>query len=144
MVMFIFFILLIFGVVFYAKMSMFGAQRQKQENIVLGAIQIEQKVKYLPELQCTSSGDVVSSCYDLGKVDAFANVYGNHISYYRNLLGTSSITITQVYPDEMTYTVFTGNYSTATSSQPFRTPVALFDPVSDTYNFGYITIEVFR
>ena len=144
MVLFIFFILIVFGLIFYAKLSSISAQMQKQEGLALSAVEVEQRTRFMGEIQCTSGGTVIFDCYDLGKLEAFGNVYSQNIGFYNRMFsGVTNISITQVYPTKESLTIYSKEYN-GTSAKPFWTPVSLFDPIEDTYNFGYIYIEVTR
>lgn len=141
-VLIIFFILLAGGMVFYARISSYTAKQQKQETQELRAIAIEQRIRSLSEFACTRDAVVVFDCYDLSKIRALQETIPNHALYYGNIIFTNAkVTITSLYPQQEEIVLYESEEGMA--SQPFRTPVTLYDPVDDVYNFGYITIEVY-
>ncbi len=144
-VLIIFFILLAGGMVFYAKIQMYTSKQDAEKAQEQDAISVEQKIRHLSELPCTNDGTVVFDCYDLSKIHALQEVISDHELYYRSIIFKNSrVTITSVYPVADEITLFEYAYaSEATGVQPFRTPVTLYDPVSDSYNFGYMTVEVY-
>ncbi len=142
MVLFIFFILVVFGLIFYVKLSSISARFQAQENTALSSIEIEQKIRFMGEIQCTTSGSVIFDCYDMEKLDAFSKVYEQNSGYYTRMFsGVSNISFTQVYPSSEELTIYSREIN-ASSSKSFTTPVTLYDPIEDSYNFGYIQVEV--
>ncbi|MFA6888781.1 MAG: hypothetical protein WC254_04770 [Candidatus Woesearchaeota archaeon] len=143
--MIIFFILLAGGMVFYAKISSYTSKQQQEENQDVNAISIEQRIRHMSEIACTTDAVVIFDCYDLSKIHALEQVIPNHNLYYESIIfKNSKVTITSVYPTEDEILLFEpGDTNQSMSSQPFRTPVTLYDPVSDTTNFGYITVEVY-
>ena len=66
-ILFIFFILVVFGFVFYMNVMRGSAKVQMEENIQLKAIGIAQKASFLPELQCSEENVRVENCIDLLK-----------------------------------------------------------------------------
>lgn len=143
--MIIFFILLAGGMVFYAKISTYTSKQQQEENLDLSAISIEQRIRHLSEISCTTDAVVIFDCYDLSKIHALQQIIPEHNLYYQSIIFKNSrVAITSVYPTLDEILLFEpSDTSQSTSSQPFRTPVTLYDPVTDTTNFGYITIEVY-
>src|SRR3989338_8113192 len=140
-VLIIFFILLAGGMVFYAKIQMYTSKQDAEKAQEQDAISIEQKIRHLSEIPCTNDGTVVFDCYDLSKIHALQDVISDHELYYSStIFKNSHVTITSVYPVSDEITLFEYAYaSEATAVQPFRTPVTLYDPITDSYNFGYMT-----
>ncbi len=143
--MIIFFILLAMGMVFYAKIQTYTSAQKKQETQSLDAISLEQRVRHLSEIACSIDGTIVFDCYDLEKIKALQDVVSLYPLYYSSaVFQNSKITITSVYPVSTEIALYDSLASeTSTGSQPYRTPVTLYDPVTDTYSFGYITVEVY-
>lgn len=143
-VLIIFFILLAMGMVFYAKIQTYTSAQKKQEMQSLDAIALEQRIRHLSEIACSTDGTVNYDCYDLQKIKALQKVVLEYPLYYSSaVFQNSKITITSVYPVTAEIALYdSGSSETSTGSQPYRTPVSLYDPVTDTHSFGYITIEV--
>jgi hypothetical protein len=144
-VLIIFFILLAGGMVFYAKIAQYNAGKKTEEVEELAAIQIEQRIRHMSEIVCTIDASVIFDCYDLSKIYALQEVIQYHSLYYNSIVFVNSrVSVTLVYPKSEVIEFYDFGYADdATSSEPFRTPVTIYDPRDDTYNFGYITIEVF-
>ena len=143
-VMIIFFILLAMGMVFYAKIQKYTSTQKKEEVQSLDAIALEQRIRHMSEIACSIDGTLVADCYDLEKIKALQQVILDYPLYYGSIIfQNSKINITSVYPVATEIALYDSDtLDTALGSQPYRTPVTLYDPVSDSYSFGYITIEV--
>lgn len=143
-VLIIFFILLAGGMVFYAKITAYTSKQQAEETEELSAISIEQRIRHLSEIACTNDAVVVFDCYDLSKIHALQEILPEHFLYYNSIIFKNSlVTITSVYPIQETILLYEPQTGETTGSVPFRTPVTLYEPITDIYNFGYITIEVY-
>ncbi len=144
-VLIIFFILLAGGMVFYAKIQLFTGKQEAQEAQELDAIAVEQRVRHLAEIPCTIDATVVFDCYDLSKIEALQATIADNSLYYSSIVfKNSGVVVTSVYPTSEEVILYEYPYAAESSgAQPFRTPVTLYDPVTDSYSFGYITIEVY-
>ncbi len=143
--MIIFFILLTGGLVFYARISSYTSTQQQEENQKLNAMSIEQRIRHLSEISCTNDAVVIFDCYDLSKIHALQQIIPYHTPYYQSVIFKNArVTITSVYPTQDQILLFEPvETRNSVRNQPFRTPVTLYDPLSDTTNFGYITAEVY-
>ncbi len=147
-VLIIFFILLAGGMVFYAKIQLFTGKQDLEEAQELDAIAVEQRIRHLAEIACTNVGITGSAtatfdCYDLSKIEALQETIAENKLYYSSIIfKNSGVNVTSVYPTSEEIMLYEYPYESS-GAQPFRTPVTLYDPVTDIYSFGYITIEVY-
>ncbi len=86
-ILFIFFILLIFGFVFYANVMRSSAKVELEENIQLKAISIAQKASFLPELQCSEENVRKEDCIDLLKLESASSLLDSNNIYYFDIFG---------------------------------------------------------
>jgi hypothetical protein len=144
-VLIIFFILLAGGMIFYAKIGQYTTAKKIEEFEELAAIQIEQRIRSMAEIVCTIDASVIFDCYDLSKIDALRLVAAEESLYYGTVIfRNAAVTVTSVYPNSDEIILYNYEYADEASAvEPFRTPVTLYNPKDDTYNFGYITIEVY-
>jgi len=144
-VLIIFFILLAGGMVFYAKIQVYTGAKKGEEVQELNAISIEQRIRYMSEIACTIDASVIFDCYDVLKIQGLQNTIQTYSLYYSAVIFPHSrVLVTSVYPDEWELVLYDfGDAAESTSLAPFRTPVTLYDPRDDMYNFGYVTIEVY-
>ena len=98
-VLFIFFILMGLGIVFYAKYHQIALLEERSELLQRRAIEITLKSLYLPELLC-SRGEAVpeGGCIDLLKARHFVEIVQQQPSYYFDLFSYSKISLHQLYP----------------------------------------------
>lgn len=102
LILFIFFILLVVGIVFFTKI-----QGAKTEQVVSTAVegkglQIAQQIASLPEIQCTKdNAREAGQCYDEVALQALSNLQlsGESPAYYQRLFGFSAIVVTKLFPN---------------------------------------------
>ncbi len=172
-VIFIFFILLFFGMIFYYKYVDVSIEAQREENLERRAIDITNKVLFLPEIQCTARWlSAKNYCLDLLKLQAFQKVLSqdeetknnkapenneaqNNEDYYFNIFSFARITVQEIYPDATKSWVV---YDKPKKYDPPRkdlppgkkmyTSTALQDDEvqqdgESAVNFGMLTVEVY-
>ncbi|MFW6013862.1 MAG: hypothetical protein ACOCQG_01695 [Candidatus Nanoarchaeia archaeon] len=143
MVLMIFFILLVFGLVFYAKFSQTSADETRRESLVMHGMDATERFQYSPEVLC-SRGSVGSdtNCFDLLKLEGFKEVAdekkGQYSKYYPNNL----IEVNIIYPEEESFILFNNTDENARTKEPSFIPAVFFDPVEDERSFGYLRFEV--
>jgi len=95
--------LIFFGIIFYTKLQRQGISQTAQTSQALSAIELSQRVAQLPELACSSASVTDSSCIDLHKALAFAQVLNKDPPdpqmrlYYSYLFGYARIELLPVY-----------------------------------------------
>ena len=102
-VLFIFFVLVIFGIFFYYKYSQISILEKQQELLGMRAIDTTLKILFLPELSCTKGdAEPEDNCFDLSKLGSASSVFGGsaeHLSYYFDIFKYANITVHEIYPD---------------------------------------------
>jgi len=166
-VLFIFFILLIFGLVFYVRIHGGVVEQNVEARTELDAIDIAQKVSYMPEIMCTSKNVAMfeTNCVDKYKLEAFHRMlYGLdplgpeddngalQLSYF-DMLGYSKIYVNQLYPEDpanpLTYTIYEKTMPEGEMKNQISTwiPVSIYYPIGDEgpeeVAFGVLVVEVF-
>lgn len=98
-VLFIFFVLILFGIIFYYKYAEGAIAQEKQELIGKRAIATSLKVLFAPELICSNGGaEVEDNCIDMGKLPDAIRVIEENPVYYFNIFSYATISIEQIYP----------------------------------------------
>jgi hypothetical protein len=99
-VLFIFFVLVVFGIIFYVKYSQIAAEGRQEELLGMKAMDITIKSLFLPELICSrGEAEPIDNCIDLLKLNHADEIFKGHVEdYYFNLFSYSKINITRVYP----------------------------------------------
>ena len=150
-ILFIFFILIVLSVGFFARFQKIGFERAKAERVDLRAIETAQKVTSLPELQCSTKDIITEACFDLLKLEAFnrlvtadPNVEGD----YHDLFGYSKVEVKRVYPctdlaDPLTCDSWTLYDNPGEGTSLFAPiPILLFNATSEMNKFSFGTVEV--
>jgi len=140
MVLIIFFFLLVFGIVFYTRISINIYENKKDENADLLAVQVAQKTQFLPEIQCTQR-TVKYNCVDIMKLLALKDLDSDKKKIYTEMFPRATIVVEQIYPTSHRWKIYEDNRS-GRSRHFFPVPVAIYNATSKKYNFGYINITV--
>jgi len=143
----VFFILLVFGLVFYVGLQKTSVDTKKEEFSQLSTVSINQLVLNLPELLCSKGFNVYEGyCFDIEKIEVFKqylkdnNIYRDTI--YFDKFKNSKIIVKKVFLGEEEYVVYDRSLENVDSTQT-QLPISLYDPVNDEYSIGVLTIEVF-
>jgi len=152
-ILFIFFLLVLFGLIFYSRIQTATLEREQEEDKTIKAIQIAQKVSYFPELQCTTQAELPSGCIDIKKLESFQEIIAQEQNklYYFQVFEYSQVHIEQVYPENKTWEIYDlrkpeyiGKPLTFIPPKLFiPVPVALHDPVENIMTFGVLHINVY-
>ena len=146
-VLFIFFVLLLIGFIFYTSILKGSIETQKEESVQLIAIEVAQRASSLPELQCSEDNIVSDNCIDLIKLETASTVIRtNDIHYYDRLL-FSTITVTRVYPIDPSrvneWTLYNRTLEEFSNKILTNIPISIFDPITNKKSFGVMTVELY-
>lgn len=148
-VLFIFFILVAFGIIFYYRYQQGALIEEQQELRAARAMDTTLKVLFLPELMCTKGTfEYEDNCIDLPKLRALqtAEYFKNNEPYYYQLFSTSKITIHTLYPNPSSIVLYENKVGDLTNYEPTPFIIALRD-VDATgnyfYHFGYLEVGVY-
>ncbi len=149
-VLFIFFVLVLFGLLFYYKYQQVAVKERQEELLAARAMDTTLKVLFLPELIC-SKGDAEpeDNCFDLLKLRSVDETFKDHLEdYYFNIFSYSTITVYQVYPETSDAWVL---YSKTKPEFPRVEPTYFIVSLRDEtrgvgepqYGFGVVKVEVY-
>lgn len=147
-VLFIFFVLVAFGFIFYTQFQRASLERAEAEIAGQRAVSLSLRAQFLSELQCTTDGAVKPDCVDVLRMDAFSDIVQTQDTYYQEVLGSSHIFVQELYPNNRTWELY-GNASVFVGSNRklvTPTPVAILDPLlpkGQQVSFGVLQVEVF-
>jgi hypothetical protein len=139
-VLLVFFILIGIGIKFYGGVQLQALEDAKQQFLTLDAIKVSNMLTTLPELSCTLQNVRQGTCIDYLKIQAWSNksVYWNFIDE----LGSARVTVHQVYPFASEWVVYDISRGDEKDSTVTYMPLTIYNPVSDTDNFGYMKVEL--
>jgi hypothetical protein len=144
-IMFVFFILLVVGAVFYMNLQRTSAQREIEQAYELRAVELAQIISFLPEAQCTESNVVKASCFDLYKLIALSKIATSPegLALYSNEFGTTVIQLVKLYPPGGNWTLYYNPKASFTSAPVTHIPIALYNTTSDKYYFGVLDVTTY-
>lgn len=144
-VLFIFFILLLFGLIFYSKIFTTKTQTQMHENFQQRAVEISQIASYLPELRCSTTNIPTLDCIDILKLQASdAIMEENRLRYYDQFF-YSTISVEEIFPSTgQVWVLYNTSYNGSTIVT--RVPVSLLDDSvhPQRYSLGILVVEVYQ
>lgn len=150
-VLFIFFVLLLLGMVFYYKYSQVAMENEKEELMEARAMDSTLKAIYLPELVCSKGkAEPEDNCFDMIKLRQADDVFKEHLNdYYFNLFSYAKISVEEIYPGKDSWTIYDKpkpDYKKK-DKEPTFFAVALKDdlknPGTPYYGFGYLKVVVY-
>jgi len=141
-ILIIFFVLIVFGLIFYSNFQKTAFNKQKEAFLEKDAIGISLKTTYLPELSCEQTGgkeEVVGSCIDMHKLKELKSIINN--DYYTNLFGSSEIYFKDILKNK-TYSLY--NASTNRGRTRVTTPILLRNVTENKDHFGVLYVDVYN
>ncbi|MDP3766219.1 MAG: hypothetical protein Q8R04_06935 [Nanoarchaeota archaeon] len=140
-VLFVFFILIIVGFIFYVNVIKGNIELEKEELSQLRSVGIAQRIMFLPEVQCSEDNIIIDNCIDILKLDPAQNIMRENEVYYYDLLEFSNVKISQVYPNEANWTLYSRKTDDFKNKFVTNVPISLYDPTTRKHGFGVLTIE---
>lgn len=144
MIMVVFFILLVLGFVFYARVSGGTIQKEAAEFRQKESIKVSQRAAYLPETRCSKMNKVIDDCFDIFKLEFAAEIMETDDDvklYYFDTFGYAKIFIEEIYPDEKVYMLYDNVPEEYSSKFSTPIPVSLFNASADSFALGVLYVE---
>ncbi len=143
-VLFIFFVLVLFGLIFYANIQKSSLEERTSELAVKHARDVALNALFLPELSCSKGENIpIKDCIDLYKLEFAHQKMQAEKDYYYDVLGFAKIYVNEIYPGENEFVLYDNALEGATRSIRTPIPVSLFDPVKKTFEYGVLTVETY-
>ena len=140
----IFFIIVLFGFMFYAQFQRSSYDEKKVVSAGEKAISISLQALLLPELRCSKGdNDVIKDCGYISKLDISKRKMAAEHDYYFDILGFANVSVQQYYPTEETIVLYDHPLENAPRRPRTSIPVALYDPLTKTYRYGVLTVVVY-
>jgi len=148
-VLFIFFVLIFFGIIFYYKYQQVSFQEKQEELLGTRAIETTLKTLFLPELIC-SKGEAESedNCVDMLKLRSLNETIKQYLDdYYFEIFSYARIYVQEVYPGNSTFILYDKQKPDATREEPTFFVVTLRDEIAgkgqELHKFGYLAVVVY-
>jgi len=142
-VLFIFFVLVLVGFIFYIRIAQGNMEIDKEETRQLKAIEVAQRAMFFPELQCSEENIVASDCIDILKLNAAADIISQNQLYYYDRLGFSKIVVTEMYPTSNNWTLYDRSLVKFADKITTHLPISIFDAKEKKYSFGIMKVDVY-
>ena len=143
-VLVIFFILIMFGFIFYTRIQKTSFETELQEKSTLKAIDLSEKIFFLPEIQCSRNNIPQQGCIDKLKLSAATKLIAQNKATYIDIFGNSYLHIEQVYPIEASWILYDQQKQEDSGKISTQFPVSLYDAGTDTYSFGVLYVDLYR
>jgi len=142
-VLFVFFILVTVGFIFYVKVIKGNIDLEKEELSQLKSIGIAQRVMFLPEVQCSEDNIIIDNCVDILKIEYAKLLMRENEVYYYDALEFSDISIAQIYPNGTVWNVYSRKTDEFSGKFSTNVPISLYNPNTRKHGFGVLTIDTF-
>jgi hypothetical protein len=143
-VLFIFILLVMFGVVFFARIHRYNIAAEQTALQNLDLIKLSQAISSMPELSCSVDNVQKENCFDMMKMEAFEKILEINPNYFSGtLMYYTNITIKQYDPFNDQWTNTWNLYNNPLDSSDIRkvfVPVMLYDKRTSTKNFGLLEL----
>ncbi len=159
-VLFIFFVLILFGIIFFYQYQKIAIKEKQEEMLATRAMETTLKTLFMPELICTKGeAQAEDSCLDVVKLNHADETFQKHLEdYYFELFSFAKITVQEIYPNpdhvyllydkEKTKVFENGSIDQAwTKKEPTYFVVSLKNEINPAgqsqYGYGYLKVEVY-
>jgi len=148
-VLFIFFVLIAFGLIFYYQYQKVSFKEKQAELFANRAMDTTLKTLFLPELACSKGeAEPEANCFDLMKLRYANQTIKDHLAdYYFDLFSYAKISVNQTYPNSELWVIYDKKPNQLNQSNSNYEPtffvVTLKDEIDGSYGFGFIEVGVY-
>ncbi len=142
-VLFVFFILIVIGFIFYAKVIKGNLVVENDELLQANSIAIAQRAMFLPELQCTEDNIVIDGCIDSMKLNSAAGLMAANQVQYFDMFEYSKMEVSQIYPISFNKQIYYAEPQNSKGKFVTRVPVSLYNSTTKRFGFGILNITTF-
>ncbi|HLC88646.1 MAG TPA: hypothetical protein VJG49_01285 [Candidatus Nanoarchaeia archaeon] len=148
-ILFIFFILLLFGIIFYFRYQKIAFQEKQEELLGARAMESTLKALFMPELICSrGEAEPEDNCFDVLKLNATQETMKNYLDeYYFEMFSYATIIVQETYPENKTWILYDKPKPEFTRKEPTFFVVTLKDELAGNnqpeYGFGHVAVTVY-
>ena len=148
-ILFIFFILLLFGVIFYFRYQKIAFQEKQEELLGARAMESTLKTLFMPELICSrGEAEPEDNCFDVLKLNATQEVMRQYLDeYYFEIFSYATIIVQETYPENRTWVLYDKPKPEFTHKEPTFFVATLKNELAGNnqpeYGFGYVAVTVY-
>lgn len=148
-ILFIFFILLLFGVIFYFRYQKIAFQEKQEELLGERAMESTLKTLFMPELICSrGEAEPEDNCFDVLKLNSTRETIQQHLDeYYFEMFSYATISVQETYPENRSWILYDKPKPEFTRKEPTFFVVTLRNELAGNnqpeYGFGYVSVTVY-
>lgn len=147
-ILFVFFVLILFGLIFYFQWQKTSFERQRVEVFADKSISISQVATYLPELACSPRANLATGrCIDVLKLELAEEEMQAENDYYFDIFGFATIRVEKIYPEptgeKAEWVLYNQTPPEITRKVNTPLPMVLYEPSSGDRNFGVLYVDVY-
>ncbi len=154
-ILFIFFVLILFGIIFFYKYQEIAIKEKNEELLAARAMDTTLRTLFMPELMCTKAdAEPEDNCFDMMKLRHANKTFTDHLNYYYDIFSYAKVIVQEVYPGNETYVLYNKEKPLKedgslgwTRKEPTYFVITLRDENNPEarphYGYGYIKIEVY-
>ena len=144
-VLVIFFVLIVIAMIFYFAFQSASIEEKQGELKIRNALEITSKVSMLPELQCRKNKVAEAHCFDALKIDSAKLLFAQtqNEDYYFQQMGFSTIKVKWIYPYNDEKQIYHKTMPEYTNNDTSRIPISLYDPITNSYDYGILEVNVY-
>ena len=149
-VLFIFAVLVVFGIVFYYKYQQVALNEEQQQLLAARAMDTTLKVLFLPELICSrADAEPEDNCADMLKLRSVNETFSAYLTqYYFELFSYAKISVMELYPERQEFVLYDKQKPGFSQIEPTYFVIALRDEIAGkgqpSYGYGYLKVEVYE
>jgi hypothetical protein len=148
-ILFIFFILLLFGVIFYFRYQKIAFQEKQEELLGERAMESTLKTLFMPELICSrGEAEPEDNCFDVLKLNSTREIMQQYLDeYYFEMFSYATISVQETYPKNRSWILYDKPKPEFTRKEPTFFVVTLRNELTGNnqpeYGFGYVSVTVY-
>ena len=142
----VFLFLITLASIFYFSAQKSSLEKEKITASQKYALQITLNAINMPELDCSFLLTSRDNCIDQLKLSSIQNILTEQtaLSDYFVEFGYATITVTEIYPSNINYTIYSNQPVQFETKQTSQSPILLYDPIQNTYSFGVIEVAIYE
>lgn len=140
-VLFVSFILLGMGMIFYGNQNQKSVEREIEKNVELRALNIAEQIQSMPELQCSTSNIITERCFEKVKLEKLNELQPK--PDYFSAFGFSEAYVDEIYPATQQWKIHENKKDNFKSKITIQIPVTITDTAAKQNKFGILTVGAY-
>lgn len=142
-VLFVFFLLIGFGLIFYARLQKESFDKGSKQALEFRVVRVAQVASSLPELQCSIGNSIKENCFELEKIEAAKTIISQNTPDYYDMFGFGKIQVFEIYPEEKSWQIYESKPLKQYDATVIQIPISIYDSVEKKNYFGVLNVTVY-